>query len=63
MKKEKPRKDLLIGHKLLVRDTDTPEEIEKNMVQVLREIIQASRFYTGYSLEITINSYWRDPKQ
>ena len=63
MKKETPRKDLLIGHKLLVRDTDTPEEIEKKMVKVLREIIQASRFYTGYSLEITINSYWRDPKQ
>ena len=63
MNKETPRKDLLIGHKLLVRDTDTTEEIEKKMVKVLREIIQASRFYTGYSLEITINSYWRDPKQ
>lgn len=63
MKKEKPRKDLLIGHKINIRDDETQQDIEKKLLQAVRDIITASRFYTGYSLEITINSYWRDPKQ
>ena len=58
---KKTKENLLIGHKLNIRDDETQQEIEKKLLQVVRDIITASKFYTGYGLEITVNSYWKDP--
>ena len=57
-----PKENLLIGHKLHIRDDETQQDIEKKLCKVVNDIITASRFYTGYRLEITVNSYWKDPK-
>lgn len=54
--------NLLIGHKLNIRDDESQQDIEKKLCKVVNDIITASRFYTGYRLEITVNSYWKDPK-
>lgn len=59
---KKTKENLLIGHKLNIRDDETQQEIEKKLLKVVRDIKTASEFYTGYRLEITVNSYWNDPK-
>ena len=59
---KKTKENLLIGHKLNIRDDETQQEIEKKLLKVVRDIITASKFYAGYRLEITVNSYWKDPK-
>lgn len=58
---KKTKENLLIGHKLNIRDDETQQEIEKKLLKVVRDIITASKFYTSYRLEITVNSYWNDP--
>ena len=59
---KKTKENLLIGHKLNIRDDESQQDIEKKLLKVVRDIITASKFYTGYRLEITVNSYWDDPK-
>lgn len=58
---KKTKENLLIGHKLNIRDDETQQEIEKKLLKVVRDIITASKFYTSYRLEITVNSFWKDP--
>lgn len=58
---KKTKENLLIGHKLNIRDDETQQEIEKKLLKVVRDILTASKFYTSYRLEITVNSFWKDP--
>ena len=57
------KENLLMGNKLNIRDDESQQDIEKKLCKVVNDIITASRFYTGYRLEITVNSYWEDPNK
>lgn len=45
------KENLLIGHKLNIRDDETQQEIEKKLLKVVRDIVTASKFYTGYRFD------------